>query len=241
MSRDGRNWQFEIRNLMNIKDSNFQFPISNFKRMDAISFIFFLIVIIPSAILHEYMHGWVAYQLGDPTAELQGRLTLDPRVHIDKFGTILLPLLMLLVGFATGSYFLFAYAKPVPYNPYNLKNQKWGPAAVAAAGPLSNFALALVFGLMMQFLPLTATMSGLFAVVVYANVLLAVFNLVPIPPLDGSKVLYAVLPDSMWKVRQTLEQYGMIILLVFIFFLFDLILPIISWLFVLFTGGGGLF
>ncbi len=201
--------------------------------MDFLSLIFFLIVIIPSAILHEYMHGWVADQLGDPTARYAGRLTLDPRVHVDKFGTIYLPLIFLGFGLITGNFFLFAYAKPVPYNPYNLKNQKWGPAAVAAAGPLSNLALAFVFGLMIQLLPgtmLGASFITLLFVVVQANVLLAVFNLVPIPPLDGSKLLFAVLPDSAHQIRVFLERYGFIILLFFIFYFFRLISPIMNFL-----------
>jgi len=205
--------------------------------MTFISIIFFFVIIIPSAILHEYMHGWVADQLGDPTARYAGRLTLDPRVHIDKFGTIILPAVMLLFGLLTGSYFLFAYAKPVPYNPYNLKNQKWGPALVAFAGPFANLFLAFIFGLIIQFAPLSATMIELAFIIVYANVLLAVFNLVPIPPLDGSKLLFAVLPNSMWQVRKFLEQYGFYILLFFIFFLFQWIVPIIVYLTHLFTGG----
>lgn len=205
--------------------------------MNFISIVFFFIVIIPSAILHEYMHGWVADQLGDPTARYAGRLTLNPRVHIDKFGTIILPAIMLFFGLLTGSYFLFAYAKPVPYNPYNLKNQKWGPALVAFAGPFANLFLAFIFGLIFQFIPISATMKNLASIIVYANVLLAVFNLVPIPPLDGSKLLFAILPDSLWQVRRFLEQYGFYILLFFIFFLFQWIVPIIMYLTQFFIGG----
>jgi len=200
--------------------------------------LFFLLIIIPSAIIHEYMHGWVADRLGDPTARYAGRLTLNPVVHIDKWGTLLMPLLLY---FLTGGAFLFAYAKPVPYNPYNLKNQKWGPSLVAVAGPLSNFFLAAMFGAAIQFLPLSSGLAGLLSVIVYANVLLGVFNLVPIPPLDGSKILYALLPDSMWKIKQTLEQYGFFILIIFIFFFFQLITPIIRALYLFFTGGAGVF
>lgn len=205
--------------------------------MDAVSLLFFFIIIIPSAILHEYAHGWVADQLGDPTARYAGRLTLNPKAHIDMWGTILLPLLLF---FGTGGSFLFAYAKPVPYNPYNLKNQKWGPVAVAFAGPLSNFLLAFAFGIAVRLMP-PGAMTVLLSVIVYANVLLGVFNLVPIPPLDGSKLLYAVLPQRMYHVQANLERYGFMILLVFVLFFSHWISPIIRYFYQLFTGGHGLF
>lgn len=205
--------------------------------MEFMSLLFYFVVIIPSAILHEYAHGWVADQMGDPTARYAGRLTLNPRAHIDMWGTLLMPLLLF---FATGGRFLFAYAKPVPYNPYNLRNQRLGPMWVAIAGPIANFLLAFVFGILVQVLP-SSTLTLMFSVIVYANVLLGVFNLVPIPPLDGSKILYAVLPDSLWKFRVALERHGFVILMIFIIFLFGWITPIINAVYQLFTGGRGLF
>lgn len=205
--------------------------------MNELSQLFFLIVIIPSAIIHEYMHGWMADRLGDPTARYAGRLSLNPVVHIDPIGTLLLPFILFI---STGGSFLFAYAKPVPYNPYNLRNQKWGPVLVAFAGPAANLVLAAVFGVIVQLMP-TGGLAELLALIVYANVLLAIFNLVPIPPLDGSKLLYALLPDSMVGVRQFLDKYGWIILLLFIFQFFYLIQPIIIFFFALFTGGIGVF
>ena len=195
---------------------------------------FFFIVIVPSAIMHEYAHGWMADRLGDPTAKYAGRLTLDPRAHIDLFGTIILPLIMLPTGF------LFAYAKPVPFNPYNLRDQKWGPVWVAAAGPASNLVIAAFFGLLFQFLP-ASNISIFLYIIVFANVLLAVFNMVPIPPLDGSKFLLAVLPDSMHQVKVNLQRYGMFILLAFLFFGLPIIHPIISFFTSLFTGGVSLY
>lgn len=193
--------------------------------MDPLQLVFYFLIIVPSAIIHEYAHGWMADRLGDPTARYAGRLTLDPRAHIDMWGTILMPLLLF---FLSNGNFLFAYAKPVPYNPYNLKNHKWGPAMVALAGPMSNLLLAAVFAFLVRLFPVSA-LAEFFYIITYANVLLLVFNLVPIPPLDGSKILYAVLPDSARGVRFFLERYGFVILLFFVFFLFDLIAPVIDW------------
>lgn len=200
--------------------------------MDFISLVFYFLIIIPSSIIHEYAHGFMAERLGDPTARLAGRLTLDPRVHIDLWGTLLMPLVLF---FLSGGKFLFAYAKPVPYNPYNLRNQQWGPALVGLAGPLANLLLAVSFAavLRLAFLP---SLAPFLEIIVYANLLLMVFNLVPIPPLDGSKVLYAFLPDSMSGVKEFLDRYGVMILLFFVFFLFGLISPIIQWLFRLLVG-----
>lgn len=200
--------------------------------MEVTQLIFFFLIIIPSAIIHEYAHGWTADQLGDPTARHAGRLTLNPLAHIDMWGTVLMPIFLLLL---TSGSFMFAYAKPVPYNPYNLRNKKWGPALVAAAGPLSNFVVAIFFGLLVRFMPLSQ-FTSLLAIIVYANILLMVFNLVPIPPLDGSKVLFASLPDSMNEFKMNLERYGWIFLFIFIFYFFGIIAPVIYWLFHALTG-----
>ncbi len=200
--------------------------------MNPLQLIFYFLVIVPSAIIHEYAHGWMANRLGDPTAKYAGRLTLNPRAHIDTWGTIVMPLLLFFLSNGT---FLFAYAKPVPYNPYNLRDQKWGPALVGLAGPMANLLLAVSFALLVRIFPM-AYVSQFFFIIVYANVLLMVFNLIPIPPLDGSKILYAILPDSARNIRIFLERYGFIILLIFIFFLFDLIIPIIQWILGLLIG-----
>ncbi|MFB6226255.1 MAG: site-2 protease family protein [Candidatus Paceibacteria bacterium] len=206
--------------------------------MNFVPLLFYFIIIIPSAIIHEYMHGWMADQLGDPTAKHRGRLTLDPRAHIDPLGTLLMPLFLF---FISGGSFLFAYAKPVPINYYNLDDQKWGPMWVALAGPLSNFALAAIFGLMIQILPAGMLVIQFLLIIVYANVLLGVFNMVPIPPLDGSKVLFALLPSSYQEIKVKLQRYKFIILIIFLFFGFQLIMPIIRYLTKLFTGGMTLF
>ncbi len=199
---------------------------------NTLQLIFFFVIIIPSAIIHEYAHAWMADRLGDPTARNMGRLTLNPIPHIDMFGTILMPLFLF---FASGGNFMFAYAKPVPFNPYNLRDQKRDPALVGIAGPASNLLIAFIVGLFVRFMPISE-FTFLLSIIVYANILLAVFNMVPIPPLDGSKVLFAILPDSAWQFRQNLERYGFMILLFFIFFAFDIIIPVIRFIYLLIVG-----
>lgn len=205
--------------------------------MDFVQLLFYFFIIIPSSILHEYAHGAVADKLGDPTARYAGRLTLNPRVHIDTWGTIFLPLSLFIFS---GGRFLFAYAKPVPYNPYNLKNQRWGPVMVALAGPLTNFLLAFAFGFLAQFLP-TTSLTLFLSIICYANIVLAVFNLVPIPPLDGSKLLFALLPSRWGSARAFIERYGIVFLIFFVFYLFHWLTPIVDFIFRLATGGAWLF
>ena len=197
--------------------------------------IFSLLVLIMSSVVHEYMHGWVANELGDPTAEQMGRLTLNPLVHLDPFGSVLIPML---VFFGTGGAFVFGYAKPVPYNPFNLKDKKYGPAKVAAAGPMANFVMALLCGLTIRFLPETnQVFPFLLSWVVQINLILMVFNLIPIPPLDGSKVLSAFLPANMQMKLMSLEKYGLFLALAVVMFAFPVILVIVNFLFKLIVGG----
>lgn len=196
--------------------------------------IFSLIVILFSAIIHEYMHGWMADRLGDHTARDAGRLTMNPMAHIDPMGSVIIPLL---VYIGSAGSFIFGYAKPVPFNPYNLRDQKYGGAKIALAGPAANFITALFFGLILRFAPIeSATLSILFATVVHINLILMIFNLVPIPPLDGSKVIMPFLPHN-WQIRyQELERYGFLLVLAFVFFGFTLIIPVINFLFRLIVG-----
>ena len=179
------------------------------------------------------MHGWMAFQLGDNTAKDLGRLTLNPIPHIDPFGSILVPGILLL----TGAGFVFGWAKPVPFNPYNLRDKKYGNAKVAAAGPLGNLITALFFGLLLRFFPFANPMLATFiALIVWINILLMVFNLVPIPPMDGSKILGTFLPPD-WQIKYFgLERYGMILVLLFVMFGFSIIIPIISFIFQLIVG-----
>ena len=181
--------------------------------------VFFIIIFGLSAVIHEYAHAWMANRLGDPTAKHLGRLTLNPLAHIDLFGTLILPIAIYVM---TSGSAVFAYAKPVPFQPYNLRDQRWDPAKIAAAGPGSNILLALGFGLLVRYLP-PSNFMALPIYITYANILLAIFNLLPIPPLDGSKLLFAVLPPSLDHTRQALERYGFIFFIVFVLFGFRLV------------------
>jgi Zn-dependent protease len=210
---------------------------------------FYLLILLYTVIIHEVSHGVVAMWLGDKTAQYAGRLSLRPGSHIDPVGSVLVPVLMLLT---TGFKFAFGWARPVPYNPYNLRDQRWGPVGVALAGPGSNFLLALLAALGAKFLPVvlavkldivnrffilvqgdgewterwgnlaqamsgswSSILFGLLLMIIFWNAVLGVFNLIPIPPLDGSKLIFSIFnlrPETimLW------EQYGFIFLLILI-------------------------
>ena len=207
--------------------------------MERVLFLIFqLIVLIFSVMIHEISHGAMALKLGDDTAKRQGRLTLNPLKHIDPIGSVFLPLLMLLVQ----SPILIGWAKPVPYNPLKLKNPRQGGGLIAVAGPISNLVIAIVFGVLFRLLEPILN-SGelvssivLFHIVIFINVLLAVFNLLPIPPLDGAGVLFSLLPRKYLFIQDFLTRYGFILLIIFIFSGFQLIAPIIYSLYSLIAG-----
>lgn len=180
-----------------------------------------VVIVILSIIFHEVAHGWVAYWLGDPTAKYAGRLTLNPVPHIDMVGSIIVPGLALL----SGSPFMLGWAKPVPINPYNLRYGKWGEALTAFAGPGTNILIALVAGLLVRFgiVPTSPEMLSLVFIVIIANISLAILNLLPIPPLDGSKIVAAVLPPRLYMRYLELEHmtyalgpFGLILVLIII-------------------------
>ena len=196
----------------------------------SVEIVFLIIILILSVVIHEVSHGYAANMLGDPTARMAGRLTLNPIKHLDLMGSIIIPGLLVL----SGSPFLFGYAKPVPYNPYNLRKyawgQKWGEAIVAIAGPAVNLFIALVFGLLVRFSAslsfITPEFIQISTTIVFINILLAVINMIPIPPLDGSKVLNVLLPFSLaqsyTRLRFMLEHnvflaFGLVILFIYIF------------------------
>lgn len=183
-----------------------------------LTFIFISITILVfSAILHEIAHGYVAERLGDPTARLLGRLTLNPIPHIDPIMTILLPLILILAQ----SPIIFGGAKPVPVDPFNLKEPKKDMALVSLAGPITNFLIAfiaaLAFNLLGPFIT-TAFVARIFEYTVYINLILGVFNLVPIPPLDGSKIFAMLLPEDLAKTYLSIGTFGIAILFFIMFF-----------------------
>ena len=222
-----------ITNNLSLDKSSMDFLIDQ----DIGAIVFRVLILVFSVVIHEVSHGAVAYVLGDPTAKDAGRLTLNPLPHIDFIGSIVLPIF---IG--------IGWAKPVPYNPLYLRNQRWGPFLVGVAGPASNIVVALFFGLMIRFRDiatlsfLDATFFGIATGIVFLNLALAIFNMIPIPPLDGSKVLFLLLPRGWMYVVALLEQYG-ILLILFLFllvphFFSSIIIRPVMLLFGLITGSG---
>jgi len=202
-------------------------------------FLFLIIILIFSVVLHEVSHGVVANALGDPTAKNAGRLTLNPIPHLDPIGSILLPGFLILMSQLGGGGIIFGWAKPVPINPLNLRNKKYGSALVSLAGPGSNLTIALIFGLALRFLPLAELSPALvlvFSYIVLLNIFLAVFNLLPIPPLDGSHILFTFLPRSFDALRIFLSRFGLFVLLFIIFFFFGFVFLVVNFIFNLIVG-----
>lgn len=202
-----------------------------------------IVALILSIIMHEVAHGYAANWLGDPTARLAGRLTLNPIPHIDPLGSIVVPALL----FIGGAGILFGWAKPVPYNPYNLSNQRWGDAIVAAAGPLTNLLLAAIFAICIRMavpLGLSSSFVDIASYIVFINILLAFFNLLPVPPLDGSKIFESILPFSLQRKYRELtvamERFGLLgtflFIFVFVTLLWEPFSVLVGTVFELFTG-----
>src|SRR3989344_1816559 len=193
--------------------------------------IFYIAILIMSVVIHEVSHGFVAEKFGDHTARHAGRLTLNPIPHLDLFGSFILPFLLVI----SNASFVIGWAKPVPYNPENLNNRKWGTVAVASAGILSNLLVALVFSIIIR-IAVIYDYAGLMdlvsiaSVIVIVNLALAIFNLVPIPPLDGSKILFSLLPPSFYRFVSFFEEWALILLLVFVVFFSQYLYPILIYM-----------
>ncbi|MFA5753811.1 MAG: site-2 protease family protein [Patescibacteria group bacterium] len=196
-------------------------------------YVFQVIILILSAVAHEYMHGWMAHRLGDDTAKNAGRLTLNPLAHLEWFGSFFLPLIMIVSGMS----FVFGWAKPVPYNPFNLRDKKYGDAKVALAGPLANLIIALFFGLFLRIAPVTNVIfTGFIGLIVYINLVLMVFNLIPIPPLDGSKIVATFLPAKAREKYLGSERTGFILIILVVMLAGGLVMPLVNLLFRLIVG-----
>jgi len=208
--------------------------------IDEVSIAFigiFLLSLIISLSFHEAMHGFMAYWLGDTTASEQGRLTLNPIKHIDPFTTALLPLLLIILGYPP-----FLIAKPVPFNPSRVRWGEFGAALVGLAGPVSNILLALVGVSVIKVLGISQNefLYEIIALFIQLNIAIFVFNMIPYPPLDGSRVLYALAPDPVRNIMQQIESFGITGILIFMFFIFRFLIPIVTsinnFLFNLFLG-----
>jgi len=193
--------------------------------------------------VHEISHGAVALRLGDDTAKRAGRLTLNPLKHLDPFGSVILPIILVLIQ----SPFLIGWAKPVPYNPHNLKDPKKGAGIIGAAGPISNLLIAIIFGIVLRLLvafsviTIASQLTELLSLIIFINIILAIFNLLPLPPLDGANVLFALLPYKYRGVQTFLQRYGIFILILFIGYGFRLLYPVITALYGIIAGGGSIF
>ncbi len=193
-----------------------------------------LLILVFSVVIHEVAHGLAALTQGDKTAQYAGRLTLNPIKHIDLYGSIIVPIICYLLP----GNLMFGWAKPVPYNPYNLKNGRKSEILVAFAGPFSNILLAAFASVIVRVFAgiLPSATIGILASIVLINLVLAVFNLVPLPPLDGSKILLNLFPKESHKINHFYEKYGLIATLIFVLFLWQFFAPILATLYRAFLG-----
>ncbi len=181
--------------------------------MNIISLLVSFGLLIVAMTIHEFAHGWTAYKLGDTTAKFSGRLTLNPIAHIDLFGTIILPLVLFI---STGGRFVFGAAKPVPINFWAFKNPRRDIVLVGASGPASNILLAIAIAVLIKVVPLPLILNMLLGQLAVISVVLGIFNLIPIPPLDGSRILMGILPEELASRYASIEPYGFIIIMVLI-------------------------
>jgi Zn-dependent protease len=183
-----------------------------------------LLALVVALTLHEFAHALMGHYLGDTTAKDRGRLTLNPLAHIDPFATLALPLLLILIH----SPVVFAAAKPVPFNPWAVRGGRWGAALVALAGPFTNLFLAIFFAICVRILPFSDVSATIFGAMIIVNIGLFVFNMIPFPPLDGSRLLYAVAPPQLREIMDRIERSGFVVLMFVMLFGYQLIAPYVA-------------
>ncbi len=197
---------------------------------------FFILILITSVVIHEVAHGYVAYRYGDLTAQMAGRLTMNPLKHIDIVGSIIVPITLLLVNAG----FLVGWAKPVPINDRNFTKRKEGLFAVSIAGICANFIIAIFFAIVLRvsinFGFYNESFEYIVSIIIFLNIILGFFNLIPIPPLDGSKILLSLLPGDTRKIEYFFDRYGIVLLIFFIIFVWDKFIPIVLWIYTILTG-----
>ena len=195
--------------------------------MNILGFLISFGLLILAMSVHEFSHGFIAYKLGDNTAKYSGRLTLNPLAHIDPIGTVILPLTLFIF---TNGHFVFGAAKPVPINYLALRNPKRDIIWIGLSGPLSNLVFAAALSLLQRIIPLPDIISYLFRNLIFINIMLGLFNLIPIPPLDGSRILMGLLPDNLASKYASLEPFGFLIIVLLITLgIFDLVIgPLVN-------------
>lgn len=204
--------------------------------MQPLDIVFYIAILIMSVILHELAHGWAAYYYGDNTAKFAGRLSVNPLRHLDIFGSVIVPITLIILQAG----FLVGWAKPVPINERNFTKKKEGLFVVSIAGILANIFIAIIFTILLRagvylgftnpgFLLITST-------IIFTNLILGFFNLMPIPPLDGSKILLSLLPGNTSRLQYLFDKYGLLVAIFFIVFIWDMIVPVVFWLYQILTG-----
>lgn len=186
--------------------------------------VFILIALVISITLHEFAHAWMGHYLGDNTAQMQGRLTLDPRAHIDPVMTVLMPLFLIIAH----SPVIFGAARPVPFNPWAVRGGKWGAAAVALAGPATNLIIASLCAVWLRLVPIGASGTEFLVTLIEINAAFCIFNLIPFPPLDGSRLLYAVAPQPLRELMDRIERAGIVAVFLLLFVAYPFIAPVIA-------------